>query len=132
VSGETDLRQMLRDLRPLLCARRYSFIVAPPRAPTPATHAVWARIEEDEGTTIIAAEEVIEGTTMDMGAWARITLGIHSSLAAVGLTAVVAGALAEAKIPANVVAGFYHDHIFVPWSRRDETMELLRALSQNT
>lgn len=61
--------------------------------------------------------------------WARITLGVHPSLAAVGLTARVAAALAERGIAANVIAGYHHDHVFVPWARRDEAMRALSALS---
>ena len=62
--------------------------------------------------------------------WARITLGVQSSLAAVGLTARVATILAERGIAANVIAGYHHDHVFVPWDRRDEALQALRALSQ--
>jgi hypothetical protein len=61
--------------------------------------------------------------------WARITLGVHSSLAAIGLTARVAAALAERGIAANMVAAFHHDHVFVPWERRDEALAVLRGLS---
>ena len=63
--------------------------------------------------------------------WARITLGVHSSLAAVGLTARVAGALAEAGISANMVAAFHHDHVFVPWETRDVARATLCSLSQD-
>ncbi len=63
--------------------------------------------------------------------WARISLTLHSDLAAVGLTAAFAAALAAAGISANVVAGFYHDHIFVPWERRGDAMEALHALSRD-
>ena len=61
--------------------------------------------------------------------WARITLGVQSSLAAVGLTARVATVLAERGIAANVIAGCHHDHVFVPWDRRDEALQALRGLS---
>jgi hypothetical protein len=79
----------------------------------------FALIREAEGVTLIRP-----GT-----GWARITLGVHSSLAAVGLTARVATALAACGISANVVAAFHHDHVFVPWDRRQEALTVLRALS---
>ena len=62
--------------------------------------------------------------------WARITLGVHSSLAAVGLTARVSAALAARGISANMVAAVHHDHVFVPWDRREEAMAALRGLSE--
>ena len=62
--------------------------------------------------------------------WARITLGVQSSLAAIGLTARVAEALAARGISANMVAAFHHDHVFVPWERREEALALLRGLSE--
>jgi hypothetical protein len=61
--------------------------------------------------------------------WARITLGIESSLEAVGLTARVGTALAERGIGANMIAACHHDHVFVPWERREEAMAALEALS---
>jgi len=47
----------------------------------------------------------------------------------VGLTAAIARVLAGKGISANVVAGFYHDHVFVPWARRDDAMAVLRGVS---
>ena len=56
---------------------------------------------------------------------------VHSSLAAVGLTAAVAAALADHGISANVVAAFYHDHIFVPAERAEEALAALRAIQRS-
>ena len=61
--------------------------------------------------------------------WARITLSVHSSLEAVGLTARVSAALAARGISANIVAAVHHDHIFVPWQLREEALAALRELS---
>ena len=86
----------------------------------PALGDAFALIREHEGVTVIRPGQ----------GWARITLGVQSSLAAVGLTARVAAALAERGISANIVAAFRHDHVFVPWDRRVEAMAALRALSR--
>ena len=50
------------------------------------------------------------------------TLTMHSSFEAVGLTAAFATRLAEAGIPANVLAGYHHDHILVPVDRADDAI----------
>ena len=59
----------------------------------------------------------------------RITCNVHSSLDAVGMTAVMSAALTQANISANVVAGYYHDHIFVPAGRADESIAVLFELA---
>jgi uncharacterized protein len=58
----------------------------------------------------------------------RITLDVHSSLEAVGLTAAMSAALADRGISCNVIAGVYHDHLFVPDDRAEEAMEALRTI----
>jgi hypothetical protein len=74
-------------------------------------------IREDEGVTLVVHDPD--------GAWARISLGVHSSLNAVGLTAELSRRLAAAGISANMIAGLRHDHFFVPWKRREEAWDLL-------
>ena len=81
----------------------------------------FALVREKEGLTIIRVES--------SGQWARISLGVHSSLDTVGLTAELSRRLADAGISANIVAGLNHDHIFVPWDRREEAADLLRSVS---
>lgn len=112
-----DLAGMLAGMAPLLDARRWSFAVVDGGAPDGA----FAIIREDEGTTAIVPDPA--------GDFARITLTVHSALDGVGLTAAVAGALAERGIACNVVAGFHHDHLFVPWERREDALAALAALS---
>jgi uncharacterized protein len=113
-----DLAGMLAGMAPVLDGRGWAFVLVDDESPAGA----FALIREDEGTTAIVPEPG--------GGFARITLMVHSSLAGVGLTAAVAGALAEAGIACNVVAGFHHDHLFVPWERREAALEVLQRLSQ--
>lgn len=113
----SDLAGMLAGMAPMLDARRWSFVVAGGEAPADA----FAVIREDEGTTAIIPDTD--------GDFARITLMVHSALDGVGLTAAVAGALAGRGIACNVVAGFHHDHLFVPWERQDEALAILQRLA---
>ena len=57
-----------------------------------------------------------------------ITLNIHSSLEAVGLTAAFANALKKVNISCNVVAAYFHDHIFIARKDAEKAMEALHAL----
>jgi uncharacterized protein len=110
---------MLASMAPVLDARRWAFVLLEGEIPGEA----FAIIREDEGmTAVVPASE---------GGFARITLMVHSALDGVGLTAAVAGALAEQGIACNVVAGFHHDHLFVPWARREEALEALAAFSKS-
>lgn len=59
----------------------------------------------------------------------QITLTVYSSLDALGLTAAVARKLASHGISANVVAAYYHDHIFVQKEKADEALLALKELS---
>jgi len=88
-----------------------------------------ATVVEDEGTTLVLREEeaLALGVPHEFRS-ARITLEVHSSLEAVGLTAAFARVLADAGVSANVVAGFHHDHIFVPWERRADALSALERL----
>ena len=113
----SDLAGMLAGMAPMLDARRWDFALIAGDPPADA----FALIREDEGLTAIVSGEG--------GACARITLMVHSALDGVGLTAAVANALAAAGIACNVVAGFHHDHLFVPWERRGEALAILSDLS---
>ena len=59
-----------------------------------------------------------------------ISLAVHSALDGVGLTAAVAGALAERGIACNMVAGHHHDHAFVPAADADRSIACLRTLAE--
>lgn len=112
-----DLAGMLAGMAPMLDARRWAFALVD--GPPPAD--AFAIIREDEGTTAIVPR--------DSGDFARITLMVHSALEGVGLTAAVATALAQRGIACNVVAGFHHDHLFVPRARAEEALEALEMLA---
>ena len=89
-----------------------------------------AILHEREATTVIAttAEAERRGWTVGfVAAW--LTIEVHSALEAVGLTAAMSKVLAAHEIPANVLAGFYHDHILVPADRADDAIAALESLA---
>jgi len=90
-----------------------------------------ATFREAEGVSLILPAQAAarHGFRTDLP-MARITLGVHSALDGVGLTAAVAAALARAGIPCNMVAAFHHDHAFVPQDMADRAMDILQDLAK--
>lgn len=127
MAGETNLTTLLQSLQPELDPREFGVVALPSDLPLPPGLRPIGWFEEAEGQTLIAtADALAEAGFQQPGGWARITLTVHSSLEAVGLTAVIATALAREGISANVVAAFYHDHVFVPWDRRHDAVAILQ------
>ena len=123
--AERDLAVLLRTMDPELHAAPYGIAVADGALPFQP----FATVAESEGLTVVAPLVTLEAAGLVSEPWARISLTVHSDLAAVGLTAAFAAALAAEGISCNVIAGVYHDHLFVQWERRADAMAALRALS---
>ena len=130
MSGETDLRVLIKSMDPQLSEERYVFHSMSGTYSAIIPLNPWAIITESEGLSIIIEENTarLNGIPV-LSIFKRITLNIHSSLEAVGLTATISTALAEAGISANVVAGFYHDHVFVQEHVANEALRILRGLA---
>lgn len=87
--------------------------------------------QEDESVTLVIDRKTADAKNIHYESVFRlISLHVHSSLDAVGLTAAFSTALGNAGISANVVAAYYHDHIFVPADKADEAMNVLKGLSK--
>ena len=124
--GLRDLDELLRRLEPVL--RPGEFVVVSPTSEV--TLPALATVDEEEGRTLVLERHEADAFRLaHVGTFAWITLTVHSSLDAVGLTAAVARALAGRDIPCNVLAGFHHDHLLVPSDRADEAIAALRDLS---
>jgi len=81
--------------------------------------------------TLVLERSAADDAGLDYGPIMRcITLQVHSSLEAVGLTAAVSSALAQAGISANVIAAYHHDHVFVSANRADDAMRVLNSLAR--
>ncbi len=126
--GERDLRRLLAGMTPALDPIVYAFCAAPAGG-VPSGVQLLARIGEPEGETLILPQDAARAAGLAPAFIARrITLTIHSDLAAVGFLAAVATRLAQLGIPCNPVAGVYHDHLFVPPEGADAAMRALAAL----
>lgn len=122
----TDLHEMLSALAPEMDDQRYVFCQVQGEVVSFLELSPVAVIQEREGTTLVLTESAAGDARLEFeGVFRKITLTVHSSLQAVGLTAAVSTRLAEAGIAANMVAGYCHDHIFVPAERAEEALSLL-------
>ena len=89
------------------------------------------RFEEAEGTTLIMTRAGAEaaGLAYTFPSYC-LTLAVHSSLEAIGFLAVITRELAAAQISVNPVAGYYHDHLFVPLTNRKAAEDVLLHLQK--
>ena len=86
-------------------------------------------IEQEGLTLVIPLKIAIEYGFEFESVFKAITLTVHSSLDAVGLTAAVSTKLASYGISANVIAAYYHDHIFVQKECAEQAMAALREFA---
>ena len=130
LSGETDLGKLLFELDPILLDGVYVFCtVTDPMSESLPRLKPLASFSEEEGLSLLISQEQANAEGLDyQGVFKGITLRVHSSLDAVGLTAAVSSLLADRGIPANVIAARYHDHVFVPQGKASEALELLQAM----
>ncbi len=130
MSGEMDLQTLLRGMSASMVEGTFVFVTLPEVAlPTDLRPRMMFR--EAEGMTLILLRQEAEAAGLAFEFPCRmITLNVHSSLAAVGFIARIAGALAARGMGVNPVAGFHHDHLFVPEARAGEAMQVLDQLSK--
>jgi hypothetical protein len=130
VTQADNLQRVLRNLDPQLRPGRFVFATVGqmPNGVEPV-----ATVIEDEGITLVVDQDVADRGELEYAYVAEmITLRVHSALDTVGLTAAVASALAGSGISCNVVAGYFHDHLFVPSGRGEEAVAVLRRLADAT
>ncbi len=129
MAGETSLTTLLRSMSPQLNEGTYVFCSLSDAAQLQGTQPLGS-FQETEGLTVILARQQAEQLHLPYSyAAAWLTLHVHSALEAVGLTAAVASALAQAGISCNVIAGYYHDHLFVAHADGPRALAVLQQLS---
>ena len=131
MSGITDLQTLIGSMEPVLKPGEYVF--------TTFYDIDWRQIadlqpisvfKENEGISLVIDRKTADEYDIPYDSVFRlISLHVHSSLDAVGLTAAFSGALGKAGISANVIAAYYHDHIFVPADKADQAVKVLEQLS---
>jgi hypothetical protein len=130
MAGEEDLDTLLVLLEPSLLPGDFVFCTAANlKYGDFAELQPLASYQEEEGLTLVLAKQSadVAGLAYD-SVFNCITLMVHSSLDAVGLTAAVSGKLAANGISANVMAAYHHDHVFVPENKAQLALQLLTEL----
>lgn len=126
----TELHELLARLSPRLEPGEYLFCTLRGVVEPPAHLQALATIREPEGLSLVIDQHQAQGLGLPAsGPFRLITLRVHSSLEAVGLTAAVSTALAGAGISANVIAGYHHDHLLVPAGRAGQALAVLQDLA---
>lgn len=130
MAGETDLQKLLQGMQPELNEGEYVFCTVDSFQRAALLNPICV-FQEKEAVTIILPKPKADDLALPYSvicAW--ITLTVHSSLEAVGLTAAVSKSLTDANMSCNVVAAYYHDHIFVPVQDAKRAMDVLLQLTR--
>ena len=132
MSGEKDLSILLQNMEPVLNAGEYVFCTVEKLNEVPDIENILFFFREAEAVTIVLEKSMADSWSLEysyISSW--ITLNIHSSLEAVGLTAAFANVLKKENISCNVVAAYFHDHIFIAKKDAEKAMKALYTLKSN-
>ncbi|WP_149302585.1 ACT domain-containing protein [Pareuzebyella sediminis] len=130
MKGEKKLSQLVKGLNPKLNKGEYVF-ASIKDLEIISRRDTLCEFKEKEGITIVIDRKKADQLHLEydfIASW--ITLEVHSSLQAVGLTALVSKELTTNQISCNVIAGYYHDHIFVAKKDADKALQVLTSLSK--
>ncbi len=132
MAGETNLQKLLQTMSPVITPGEFVFCSFENAAyGEHANLQPIAAFAEAEGLTLVVPKQNADAHGIDYESiFSCITLKVHSSLDAVGLTAAFATKLTEHNISANVIAGFFHDHIFVPQELAGRATSAIEELSR--
>ncbi|MFT5139701.1 MAG: hypothetical protein ACI9H8_000014 [Lysobacterales bacterium] len=131
MAGLENIHQLLSEMAPVMGPQEYIFATFPgANYADLASLSPVASFLEDEGLSLVIERSVAENAQIPFNSvFKKISLQVHSSLDAVGLTAAISSVLAKQGISANIIAAFYHDHVFVPSARAQEALDILKGLS---
>lgn len=131
MKAKADIRSLLKNLSPRVNAGEYVFCSISTNYKLKNIEVVASILESDSRTIVIRKEDAEEVKLHYDTSMSWITLDVVSSLEAIGLTSTISKKIADHKISCNIIAGYYHDHIFVPYSDHAKAIQLLKSLSSS-
>jgi hypothetical protein len=131
--GVTELDELLASMSPKLVEGEFVFCTVDGVLSDYIHVESLATFREKEGLTLVLDKQIAIKSGMPFeSTYSLISLTVHSSLEAVGLTAAVSTKLAAKGISANVMAAYYHDHIFVQTEKAQMALLALKEFSQKS
>ena len=133
MSGEKNLTKLIASMTPVLIENEYVFgtLKTYDYEQVLLLNPI-STFQEKEGLTVVLTKEKADEFNISYsGVFKCITLNVHSSLDAVGLTAAVSTKLTQSNISANVIAAYYHDHVFIAVKDAEQALTALKALTQD-
>lgn len=133
-----DFNQLLKNMDPKLSQTKYYFVLLDQSYLMNLANVVDYLIcifYEDEGLTVIFSEPILKDVAEvakepPVGPFAKITLNVNSDLMAVGFMAKITSELAKDNISVNPISAYKHDHIFVPFDKREKALSILYKLTK--
>ncbi|MBO9482232.1 MULTISPECIES: ACT domain-containing protein [Gammaproteobacteria] len=130
MTGIIELEKLLSSINPKLVEGEFIFCTLPGKLSDYAHLNPLSSFIESEGLSLVLSKDNAESANIKFEhTYRQITLTVHSSLEAVGLTAAISTKLASKNISANVIAAFFHDHIFVQSDKSEDALKALHELS---
>ena len=125
----SDLTTLLASMEPVLTDGEYLFCTVSVDKRSKLTVSPVLEFQEPEGIALVLLKDDAERLNISGQFASRmIRLNVYSSLDAVGFLAAITAQLAANGISVQPVSAFYHDHLFVPEKRANESMKILNDL----
>jgi hypothetical protein len=132
MTGESNLKVLLREMKPQVVPGEFVFCAIDSRDLQSLGNTPLLTYRESEGITVVIPKEVaVQHSLSFENTWGLLTLSVHSDLEAVGLLATVTNALADSEISVNVVSAYFHDHLFVPYSKVHDALQILEEIPES-
>ncbi len=125
-TGETNLDKLIKNMQPVLEEEELVFCTLPPEQAEDYLLICQGYYIEREGVTVIISRHLAEINKLPFElVFKRITLNVHSSLAAVGFLARITEVLAAQGLSVNVVSAYYHDHLYLQAHQAEDALNTL-------